>query len=280
MSKDELVERLTAQSSGEVQQMDAEELLFYIEYLNGHQKQWKREALLRLAMHFTPRQALADHRGEPHDYTDFDSEKEPYQMITDYLRENHCISESDAKVIGQLLGQVWYDWFEERGNLTGRKREALKSKLKREQNNRCRNCGVKLGDQKNSLAFDGDDHFKPIHAFTPSQMEGEIDHIEPVSQFGGNKPDNFQLLCRFCNQGKKDDVMISLRDRLEIAYKKTDNIDPSTRRSLFYEVSSKYDECVRCGTEVGEVEITIRKQFKEGSLTASNLQMVCAECID
>jgi len=279
MSSEDLKERLLARGSEGIAQMDAEDLMFYLEYLGGHQKQWKREVLLRLALHFTPRQALADHRGEAHNYTDFDPEKEPYQMITDYLRENHSFSDPDSKKIGQLLGQLWYDWSEDRGSLSGNKREALKSKLNREQNSRCKNCGVKLGDQKNSIAYRGDDHFKPIHSFSRPQMDGEIDHIEPVSQFGHNKPDNFQLLCRFCNQGKKRDVMMSLEDRLEIASQKPENIEPVKRRSIFYEVTSQYRECAECSTEMSDVEMTIRKQFEQGCLTTSNLEMVCINCI-
>ncbi len=279
MSSEEMVERLLAQDSNVVEQMDAEDLIFYLEYLGSHQKQWNREILLRLALHFTPIQALANHRGETHDYSDFNSEKEPYQMITDHLRENYSFSDSESKEIGQLFGQLWYDWIEERRSLTGSKREALENKLKREQNNKCNNCGVMLGDQQNSVAFSGDDPFKPIHSFTQPQMDGEIDHIEPVSQFGHNKPSNYQLLCRFCNQGKKNDVMMSLGDRLEIATQEPENVEAPTRRSIFYEVSSKHDTCAKCNTEVGEVEITIRKKFEQGCLTTSNLEAICAKCI-
>jgi 5-methylcytosine-specific restriction endonuclease McrA len=277
MTSEELLDHLLSSSSREID-MDIEDLIFYLEYLGEHHNDWKRQTLLRLALHFTPKQALADHREEEHNFTDYDSEKEPYQMITEYIEENYSFTRSESQRIGQIFGQVWYEWTEERKSLSQKKREALESKLKREQNNRCNNCGVKLGNQKNSVAYEGD-KFKPIHEFTSPQMDGELDHIEPVSQFGHNKSDNFQLLCRFCNQGKKDDVTISLRDRLKIATQQPEDVDPSDRRSIFFEVTSNYDACARCNTDVENIELVVRKEFNESCLTTSNLEAVCADCI-
>jgi hypothetical protein len=280
MTPDEIVHRLISDDLRDIEQIEADDLIFYLEYLGGQERQWKREVLLRLALHFTPKQALARYRDEDHDYTDYHSDKEPYQMIIQYIENNCNFSESESKKVGEIFGGLWYAWVEERKNINKKKRKALKSKLKREQNNRCNNCGVKLGDEKNSAAYNEEDHFKPIHEFVHPQMDGELDHKEPVSQFGQNDSGNFQLLCRFCNQGKKDDIAISIDDRLSIATKDPSDVDSSLRRSLFYEVTSDCSECTQCGNQIAETELTIQMKSSSGCLTTSSLQAVCVDCLD
>ena len=64
----------------------------------------------------------------------------------------------------------------------GRLRTDLVLQLERKQNYRCALCGDLLRGSRN------------VH----------VDHIEPVAQGGRSELENYQLLCRKCNQGKGD----------------------------------------------------------------------------
>jgi hypothetical protein len=244
------------------------------EFLFADQKHRARDAVLGIALHLTPQQALEKERGVEDPVGPFDSKLEPYQIIRKHLIENYEFDKDTARDIGDKLGQIWRDWFEDDRSMPNA--SVIKSKLKNDQRNRCANCNVKLEDEYQAASFVNDDQFKPLHQFKRSQTTAELDHIEPLSQFGRNNPSNFQVLCRFCNQGKGDSKNISILEQLEKSERPIKLIDPEYRREMFYAVTANTEVCSECGNKA--VELTIRDNNHNGCYTVSNLKTVCVNC--
>ncbi len=243
-------------------------------FLLADRKHRARAAVLGIALHFTPQQALEKERGVKDAVGPFDDRLEPYQMIRKHLIENYDFDEDTANDIGNKLGQIWRDWFEDDRSVPNA--SVIKSKLKNNQNSRCANCNVKLDNEDKAASFQNDDPFKPLHKFKRNQTTAELDHVEPLSQFGGNTPSNFQVLCRFCNQGKGKAKHIPVINQLEKSTQPIEKIDSGYRREIFYAVTANAEVCSECGGNTAE--LTIRQKQSDGCYAVSNLKMVCVNC--
>jgi len=280
MSDQEVISRLLYPEEFGIDQYSDEDLSVFAQYLGIRQTEQTREILLRLTAHFTPQQALAKLQNESVEAEPYDSDKEPYQMIYSYVLNNFSLSENAARELSYKLGHIWKNWQVERGFATlGISKTKLKERLSKQQNNRCMNCGARFERSENSIPFEKGDIYKPVSEFTDLQYEKELDHAEPISKLGANEVNNFQLLCRFCNQGKSDDSGFSLEDRLEFASKDIKNIPASKRRALFFESTASKTECQSCGDSIKSREMTIRKKYQNGCFAGSNIEMLCVDCV-
>jgi len=273
MSEEE-IEHLLSNLGKPLNDYSPTELEALEEFLLTDRKHRARAAVLGLALHITPQQALEKEREGKDAVGPFDSELEPYQMIRKHLRENCEFDEDAARDIGNKLGQIWRDWFEDDRSIPNA--SVIKSKLKNDQNSRCANCKVRLDNEHKAASFQNNDQFKPLHQFKRNQTDAELDHIEPLSQFGGNTPSNFQVLCRFCNQGKGKAKHIPIINQLEKSTQSIRKIDPGYRREIFYAVTANAEVCSECGNKAAE--LTIRQKQDDGCYTVSNLKTVCVNC--
>jgi 5-methylcytosine-specific restriction endonuclease McrA len=279
MQASDVVSLLLAPEEINLDQYSDEDLSKFLRYLEVRQTERTREILLRVAIHFTPQQALAKLQGNTISSNAYSEEKEPYQMIITYVSNNFDLSEKESKRLGYRLGRIWKNWQAERDKSTiNIGKNELKQRLSKRQKNRCKNCGAQFERSDNSVLYTNNDGYKPVSEFTEQQYKKELDHVEPLSKFGSDEIDNLQLLCRFCNQGKKDDTGFSLDDRLEIASKDIIAVSASKRRTLFFEATASKTQCERCGKSVDSVEMTVRKQNENGCFASSNLEMVCVDC--
>ncbi|NEU59171.1 HNH endonuclease [Halorussus sp. MSC15.2] len=275
MSGDEVFSRLHEKLGGDLVDYSVDDLAAFDRYLSLTDHQRVRESVLRIAAHLTPRDALAKHNGEALVSGQFDEEDEPYEMIIEYLEQDFDLEKPLAKSLGQNLGRLWDDWDESSRSISYS--DTIKKKLLKEQSNRCENCNVRIGSENNSKSFENRDKYKPIHEYSQKQTAPELDHIEPLSHFGDNSLDNFQVLCRFCNQGKGNKKSVDIVDQVELATSPIEDIDRAHRRRIFFAVTADTEECARCGDM--RKELTIRKENPLGCYIVSNLQPVCVECV-
>lgn len=275
MSSEDIFSRFYDNLGSDLDDYEVEDLAAFDRFLSISDLQRVRESVLRLAAYLTPRDALAKHQGEDPTGGRFGSEREPYEMITTYLKEDFNLDDELATSLGQNLGKLWDDWDESSRSISYS--DEIRSKLRKDQSNRCKNCNVRLGSEQNSTAFTNDDPYKPIHEYSEQQTSPELDHIEPLSHLGNNSIENFQVLCRFCNQGKNNKRQVDIVDQLEFATTKVEGMKRSHRRKMFFAATAGVEECERCGDT--REELTVRKQNASGCYIVPNLEAVCVDCV-
>jgi len=224
--------------------------------------------------HFTPEQALAKQNEEEARTSRFETETEPYVMIEEYLIEEFEIEDRLAKNFSQRLGKLWGDWFTDERYISYS--DKITKKLRKDQQQRCANCHVKLEDEGGCKSYQKEDRFKPIHRFSKQQTEAELDHVEPLSHFGANDVKNLQVLCRFCNRGKSNSKHIPVLDQLDQAVGSVEDISRGHRRRVFFAVTAEYDSCQSCGSR--NTELTIQMKNQDGCYIVSNLEPICVDC--
>lgn len=237
------------------------------EFLGVDSSQRSRDSLLGVCIHFTPKRAFSKYQGENQ------GGKEPYVIIKEFLVSEYGIREEKARELSRRLGHLWDQWFEER-DVSNKK--LMKKEILRKQNHRCKNCKVRLNDETNSKAYNEKDKFKPIHKFDKPQTKAELDHKRPVSNLGGNKMENLQILCRFCNCGKGTSTRVSITEQLENTSSTIEELKPSYRRKIFYSVTSNKQKCQNCGSS--DTELSVDIDNNKGCYFISNLKVVCVDC--
>lgn len=273
--EDNVFNLLYSRIGGELIDYSEEDLAAFNRYLSVSDLQRVRDSVLRLAAYLTPKDALAKHNEEVITGDRFDREDEPYEMIIVYLKEDLNLDEELAKSLGQNLGKLWEDWDVDSRNVSHS--DTIKNKLQKDQRNRCSNCNVRLGNESNSTSFIHEDEYKPIHKYTHQQTKPELDHVEPLSHFGDNSINNFQVLCRFCNRGKSNKKAVDIVKQLEHATAPIEQIDRAHRRRMFFAATTDERECTRCGDT--RSELTVRKENTSGCYIVPNLEPVCIKCI-
>jgi|AntRauTorcE11898_2_1112593.scaffolds.fasta_scaffold08039_2 5-methylcytosine-specific restriction endonuclease McrA len=269
-----ILDHLATEAGGAFPDFSTEDLEAFEEYLSKDKRHRVRSVMLGLAVHFTPHQALAQKLEDDSIEGPYDRDMEPYMMIEEYLTSNFEAEEATARTVAQELGKLWDNWLDDDRYISYE--DAIKKKLRQEQNNRCKNCNVKLEDEEASVSYQQEDELKPIHEFSREQTAIELDHIEPLSHLGNHKLINLQLLCRFCNQGKSNRVHVPIREQIEYAPIDIDEIPKSHRRQVFYAVTKSATACGVCGDK--NKELTMKFINNRGCFVVSNLEPICVEC--
>ena len=274
MNPREVIERLQEDLDRDISEFSSEDLTQFEDFLGIDANHKTRDVILGLMAHFTPEQALAEQNEEEARTSRFETETEPYVMIEEYLIEEFEIEDRLAKNFSQQLGKLWGDWFTEGRYISYS--DKITKKLRKDQQQRCANCHVKLEDEEGCKSYQEEDEFKPIHRFSEQQTEAELDHVEPLSQFGANDLRNLQVLCRFCNRGKSNSKHIPVLNQLDRAVGSVEDISQGYRRRVFFAVTAEYDSCQSCGSR--NTELTIQMKNQDGCYIVSNLEPICVDC--
>lgn len=226
------------------------------------------ESKLRLVMHYSPAKV-------------FDLKASDdivrWKLIADFLKKNN-LKEHDELIepLAREIASVLDLWDISRKAVT-----SYQKVLFEEQNFKCNHCHLEYPQVwKKGLSgfskFEGD-QFKPYTVEIDYQPE--VDHIEPISSLGHNEKDNLHLLCRLCNQGKKDDFGIRARDEMKYAGKDILEIDKSFRWKMFYYVVKRANNMCEICNSGNKKELTIRKIREDGAFIRTNLRAVCCDCL-
>ncbi len=226
------------------------------------------ETKLRLVMHFCPMDAFNIKSSSP---------DVRWKKIANYLLSSNLKKHNDSiEPLARDIASVLDLWEINREPVTSYKNDLL---LK--QNFKCNHCYLEYPKdwKKGVEGFSKfmNDSFKPYTE--PIDYQPEVDHIEPISSLGHNGKDNLHLLCRLCNQGKKEDFGIRARDEMDNAGLEISTIKKSYRWKMFYYVIKRaHNVCEICKLDNKE-ELTIRKIRENGAYIRTNLRTVCSKCI-
>jgi len=243
--------------------------------LLGAEIEWTRyqhfELRLRLALHFAPQAAIA-----------FDP-RSPLSrrvLIRDYLVSAHGRSLAEAEDLSTHVARILNAFDEKRRSV----REYYPELVSR-QKGRCAHCNVRLLSATGNLpnpsphSLRTEDEYKPLYLAPYELLAPEVDHIEPISRLGRNDPDNLQVLCRFCNEGKGDLLGLDLRKEALLAGNAISEIPRRFRAEMHYYVLSRdCRTCIFC-SDSGSHELTVRKINIDGGYIRSNLHTVCSKCL-
>ena len=242
---------------------------------NEYHDQYKYELRLRLAMHFSPIDAIK-----------YDSHN---SYTRSELIENHLIkffkkNKTNANKLAIVISNI-LDNIEEKRDTVTKYREIL---LK-QQDYKCNHCHVKFildnGKYRVNSSFKKDD-YKP-YSYPSKKIIGgnieytvpEVDHIQPVSAMGSNGVHNLQVLCKLCNRAKSDLLTVKMLNELKYAAYSIDQIKikkpTHIHKMLYFTIHKANKKCKVCSKNR---ELTMRKVIKEGPFIRSNLRAVCKNC--
>lgn len=160
----------------------------------------------------------------------------------------------------------------------------LQSDMNEEKANLAIAVGLKFASSIETTRLE--DKLKPLTSANYTRLE--IDHIIPEETLGGTYLDNLEILCGFCNSGKK-----AYRWGLEpisiFGVGGFSNFPAGREMNVLLQtiVVSAYNlhngECVICGKNKDSVEITARERAYESDDTPTamapwNLELVCYDC--
>lgn len=236
---------------------------------------YKYELRLRLAMHFSPIEAIN------YDDTNENTRKE---LIVEHLKTFFKKTDDHANTLSNTIIKIFELWENPRKGVSQFKEELLKK-----QDYRCNHCHVKFKKEDNtykvSTIFKNDNY--KLYIYPKEKVIGEIenltvevDHIKPVSALGDNRIGNLQALCKLCNQAKSNLLTIKTINEIKYASYKIEKIKeekPShINRMLYFTILRANNKCEKCNCKYHE--LTMRKIVKNGPFTRSNLIAVCKTC--
>jgi 5-methylcytosine-specific restriction endonuclease McrA len=245
----------------------------YIEY-------YKFELRLRLAMHFTPLEAL-----------NYDPENEftRQELIIDHIVKYFERSIENATALAQTIIKILDKWELDRQSVT-----KYRDQLLQLQNYKCNHCKVSfLGDIQSgknkykSFTVFPHDKYKPYKvnkSGTTDKIEymtPEVDHIKPVSALGDNNLQNLQVLCKLCNRAKSNILNVKTLNEIKYAGDSIEeifNTKPShIQKMLYFVISRSNGKCDKCKSD--DKELTMRKIKDNAPFIRSNLQALCKDCL-
>lgn len=157
-------------------------------------------------------------------------------------------------------------------------------RILRRQSYRCANCGYRFKDMDlDSDLFDESSEGSVSSPVNPSdrsprrlRRKAVLDHIIPI-YLGGDREENWQVLCACCNLGKSDLFFgfegkawfgsVRIMDFIEV------------KPQLFYMVLNRDNVCSNCGRGARQTELRIVRRELSGGDIYSNLNAKCVDCI-
>jgi hypothetical protein len=159
---------------------------------------------------------------------------------------------------------------------------SLRRELLDRQAGRCAHCNQLLYCSQEQLLRLTADPFKPYDRF-PDLLEPEVDHIDPVSLFGGNDTENLQVLCKHCNRGKGNGLGVS--PLVARRYAGADISQTGDRDLITYLGSLVYygllhggRRCSCCSSATNALTVRIRGRG-DRAMVVANTRVVCCECL-
>ena len=152
-------------------------------------------------------------------------------------------------------------------------------KLLRRQNSKCAHCKQHFYSTDNLQQ----DFFKPFYWYH-EELNYEIDHIIPISQFGNNHLDNLQVLCKFCNRGKADGNPPHLSTIFRwCSYNNFTKKPPSKmlvflRWLAYYRIDYDNRNCTKDGCQTPNSPLTLEVDDPTLPLTLNNVRTICRCC--
>ena len=222
------------------------------------------ETRIRLAVHLSPRSALAYDRSDT---------RPRWRIIHKHLVDNFQRDPLSSEPLARAVAVVLDNWDRAREQVTNHRTTLL-----RRDGNRCKHCHVEFSRTPTPDSVLIKDEFKPYFRSPEELLTPEVDHVESVSTLGTNALSNLQILCRLCNAGKGDGLGINTRDEIKFAVHALEDFPIAHRcRLIYYVISRDNNACTSCGSD--DQELTIRPIIAEGALVRSNLRTVCTLCV-
>ena len=225
------------------------------------------EVRLRLAMHFSPKEAIN---------FKVDSDKVRWKLISKYLQE-HDLKKYTGEIenLSRDIAKVLDLWDVSRKTVTFNRPDLFPR-----QEWRCNHCKLQYPENwdrtKQIYSMFKNDLFKPY--IDEIDFQPEVDHIEPVSSLGRNEISNLHVLCRLCNQGKKEDFGIRAREEMKYAGLNINDIPKPYRWKMFYYVINRAKSiCGNC--KESDNELGVRLIRENGLYVRTNLKAICFRCI-
>jgi 5-methylcytosine-specific restriction endonuclease McrA len=220
------------------------------------------ELRLRLALHLSPREAIAYNRSNP---------VPRWRLVREHLVATFGRTAEQSEALAREIAVILDNWDRQRMDV-GRHREFL---LRRD-GPQCAMCRMRFFDPQ-AITLLARDEYKPYYTSPEELMSVEVDHIEAISTLGTNFVDNLQLLCRLCNAGKSDGLGVEARMEARHAGSAIADIPVTHRaRMLYYVIERDRRTCSQCGSSANE--LTVRPLVLSGGYVRSNLQAICIYC--
>jgi len=194
-----------------------------------------------------------------------------------FLQDEFGLGPTQATTLANRLLLVLSRLDVDRVHLYGLRRELLDR-----QSGRCAHCNQLLNSSEEQLQRLPIDPFKPYGRF-PDLLEPEVDHIDPVSLFGGNDTENLQVLCKHCNRGKGNGLGVSpLVARRYAGADISQTIDRDLVTYLgslvYYGLLHNGRRCSCCSSETNALTVRIRGRG-DRAMVVANTRVICTDCL-
>lgn len=204
------------------------------------------------------------------------SSDDPSRMIVDHFKRHHIHA---TELLIQQAMTLYLRFIE------GRAKISVTAKHLEACGYRCEHCGLAFCDEdlarhdiESPFGLRGRpkrDPLKPHWNREESHREPTIDHIWPVSLYGGNEATNLRVLCKGCNAGKEDFLakvqmrpFVGLPRRPQLAEPAVVPFD------VFYAQIGRSGICSASGKQATETELTIELVDPLGPHVLDNLKTV------